>query len=98
MVFSIISSLISTAKAAPTTEPTIAGKASQIPSLKVKTFCFLKLLTPTIFCIRMAIRFVPLATFAGNPININIAKLTTDPLPASVFKNPENTPTKTIKT
>ena len=96
IIISIIASFSSTAIWAPIKEPIIAGTASQIPSLNSNTFCFLKLVTPTIFCNKIAIRYVPLATVGGRPITISIGNESAEPPPAIVLINPAATPVTKI--
>jgi hypothetical protein len=48
--------------------------------------------TAATFCSNTPTRFVPFATFAGNPNKMRIGKVISEPLPASVLMKPAMSP------
>ena len=92
MAFSKIASSISLAINEPAMEPITAGIPKRKPFFEEIRPAFLKFLVAVRVCKVMAILLVPLATLAGNPINIRSEREMIEPPPASVLMNPTINP------
>ena len=82
----------SDATIAPRILPRITGIESRSPWFMLNDFLRMKVTVAARFCIKTAIRFVPLATLIGKPKAINIVIVIIEPPPASVLITPTAVP------